>query len=138
MPLSGDGHILLRMKYMLVASMLLVGAAGPQSDPWNAWEKGVARACPGRHVDWLSDAGNLNFIEAFSTSLAPADRTRLSKAADLEQRCAEEKMGFYCEMGGTIDAARRTGLLGRMIAFGCKTVKCEERSICSREPASSA
>lgn len=114
--------------------LLLAGAALPAQTAWEAWEHGLARTCPGRHVELMGDGGYLDFIAAFEATLPTSDRERLDKAADLERRCADEKMGFGCEMAGTIAAARDLGLLGRMIAFGCRTVKCEEGAICSRMP----
>ena len=115
----------------------LTGAAIAPQSPWAAWEQGLGRACPSRHVEWISGDGSLDFIAGFDTALSPDHRARLARAADLKRRCAQERNGFSCEMVGTIDAARRLGLLDEMIGFGCRTVQCEEAALCSRMPGKS-
>jgi len=113
--------------------LLLVGAA-PQPNPWRVWEYGLARACPSRHVELMGDGYYDDFLAAFDRSLRQGDRSRLAQTADLRRRCAHEEVGFSCEMVNTIRAAQQRGLLETMIAFGCRTVKCEEGAMCSRLP----
>lgn len=110
-------------------------ASTAQSDiGWRAWEHGLHRACPNRHADWIADGSYTELIDAFARTLAARTRAQVAKTANSQRLCAKEQIGFSCEMATALNAYRRLGLMDRFVKFNCRTVKCEERSICSRFP----
>ena len=122
-------------KVVLALALVWPLASTAQSDTgWRAWERGLHRACPGRHADWIADGSYTELIDAFAHTLPARTRAQIAKAADSQRLCAKEQIGFSCEMATELDAYRRLGLMDRFVAFSCRAVKCEERSICSRFP----
>ncbi|MEI9927450.1 MAG: hypothetical protein WDN44_06765 [Sphingomonas sp.] len=73
-------------------------------------------------------------LEAFERTLPARTRARAVRVADSRRVCAKEQMGFSCEMATALNAYVRLDLMDRFVAFDCRTVKCEEQSICSRFP----
>jgi len=113
--------------------MLLTGATST-SDSWNEWTTALHRECPSRHVEMLSDGAVPDFLDQFSRTLPSATRKRFDRVADIRRQCAKEQLGFYCEMGQSLDAAQKLGLMHKLVSFGCDAVKCEEPALCSRFP----
>ena len=122
-------------KRALVLALMVLTAAHPdEPNPWQAWEVGSEQKCPGQHPEWMGDGGHDDFIASFEQSLSQDDRRRLTDVADARRQCANEQIGFTCEMGRELAGVQRLGMLDRLIDFGCRTVKCEERANCSRIP----
>jgi hypothetical protein len=101
---------------------------------WEAWTKELNHTCPTRHVDWGCDGCWTQLTGAFEERLAPRTRTRITHIADSRRRCANERAGVSCEMGRSLVAYERLGLLDRFTGFACKVVRCEEPGLCSRFP----
>lgn len=120
----------------MIAALILAGAltAQPQADYWEIWRAGLARECPARHVDRMGDGAYDEFLDAFDHSLSPMQSRAFRRVADIRRQCAGERLGFGCEMSRSLYAAQRLRLMRTMIAFGCRTVACEEAALCSRTP----
>ena len=121
------------MFVVLIALQLspLVSAHG--SDSWLAWERGLHRACPRHHVEWVADGGYDELLAAFIDTLPQRVKKQISRITDYDRRCQDTE-GFSCEMGMHLDAFRHLGLLGQFTKFGCDHVKCEDIALCSRFP----
>ena len=125
----------MRTTLVFVAPMLLLlTGAGHRPDPWDDWTTTLHRECPSHNVEMMSDGGYLDFLDQFSRTLPRATRQRFDHVADIGRQCAKEQLGFYCEMGQSLYAAQKLGLMHKIVSFGCHTVKCEEAAICSRYP----
>jgi hypothetical protein len=101
---------------------------------WRAWEHGLHRQCPNNHVEWVPDGAYDDLLGAFESSLALPTQIKIARIVDYEHRCADEQMGFSCEMATSLDAYRRLGLLKLFVEFGCAHVKCEDDALCSEFP----
>jgi hypothetical protein len=120
----------------LVAAVAAVAAGAPSSaaaSAWEDWIRGLNVACPERHVAWVADGGYSDLLGAYDATLPEAMRRRVSRTADAGRRCADTG-GYMCEMAVTLDALEKFGLLRKFVAFGCRTVRCEEIAVCSEFP----
>lgn len=118
--------------FFVPVSLLLMANT---SNPWTTWERELSRSCPGRHVELMGDGAYDEFLGAFYRTLTPTEKRRMSAVANYKRACATETNGFSCEMSRNISAAQKLGLLHKVVAFGCRTVKCEEGALCSQFPA---
>ncbi|KQY31163.1 hypothetical protein ASD21_08965 [Caulobacter sp. Root1455] len=119
---------------LLLLALLTPSMANAGEDGWAAWRAGLARTCPSHHVDWIADGSYDALLGAFNSTLDARTQAQVAAIADYDHRCAQETAGFSCEMGVHLDAFQRAGLLDRFVRFGCRTVRCEEQSLCSRFP----
>jgi len=118
----------------ILAVPLCLMLTGANTKPWTAWERELSRNCPGRHVEWMCDSCHDEFLGAFYETLSPSEKRRMEAVADTRRACAREEIGTSCEMWRNVYAAQRLGLLHKLTAFGCRTVKCEEAALCSQFP----
>jgi hypothetical protein len=113
-------------------------AAAPAADPYElaykAWTHALTQRCPQRQVELMGDGGYGEFIDAYYSTLQPQDQKRLSQVENLDRYCAADRMGWGCDTGRFLIAARRLGWLPNVVAYACKTVKCEEGALCSKFP----
>lgn len=110
--------------------MLAPVTAGAISDGWTAWKAELARQCPSHHVDWIAGGVYPDLLDRFEKILKPAARQRVTKIADLQNKCAKELAGFDCEMGESLRAYQKVGVVASFAAFGCREFTCTEPSIC--------
>jgi len=113
---------------------LLLMAANSAPDPWAAWKRDLSRSCPSRDVELMGDGGYDEFLGAFYNTLTVSEKHRMDAVVDYRKACANETMGFGCEMSRNLYAAQKLGLLHRLVMFACRTVRCEEAASCSRFP----
>ena len=117
----------------LVAGALLLPLSAMSADVrggyWDEWHDAARRACPSHHLEGLPDVYD-ELIGAFVQTLPREVQRKASAIASYSQRCADETMGFYCEMAVYVDAFRRLRLLDDFAAFSCKRYKCIELSYC--------
>jgi hypothetical protein len=109
-------------------------AASAEASPWQAWEHYLHQRCPNNHVEWVEDGGYDELLGAFEATLPLRAREEISRIIDYDHRCAAETVGFSCEMGMSLYAFRRLGILKRFVDFGCAHVKCEDVASCSEFP----
>jgi hypothetical protein len=124
------------MRHLLVvlASLLLPTGTAHGATPFKTWTNGLHRACPSRNVELLSDGAYPDFLDGFAQTLPHDVARRFDRVADIRKQCATEQIGFYCEMDRSLYAAKRLGLMQKLVLFGCRTVKCEQAALCSRFP----
>lgn len=123
------------MKHVRLLLLLLITAPpvyDAQENVWNMWTQDLQRQCPSNHVDWIAGDFYDELVTAFVQTLPPSSQRKISSIADYSRRCADEKMGFSCEMSVHLDAFNRLGLLKRFAAFGCHRYKCEEPALCAQ------
>ncbi len=107
-------------------------ASAPAEDVWKMWMSDLRQQCPSSHVDWICGDCYDDLVGAFVQTLPSSTQQKISSIADYSRRCAEEKMGFSCEMFVHLDAFNRLRLLKRFTAFGCHRYRCEEPALCTR------
>jgi hypothetical protein len=123
------------MRLCLVAGIVVaIASAADAKDVFTEWRDLSAVRCPSHHIDWLCGDCQLSVVEAFDATLTDSQRRQVAQVAKIKTRCADEVMGFSCEVGTSLDAYHRLGLTNRFIRFGCAAVKCEEEALCSRVP----
>jgi hypothetical protein len=118
-------------RVLLILLTAFPTAAMAANDVWANWGRELSLQCPAHHVDWICDSCYDELIGGFSATLPAAINRKAARIADYSHRCAQEWMGFSCEMTVYLDAFRRLGLLKRFTAFGCKTYRCEEVAMCT-------
>ncbi len=118
---------------VLVLGIVPASSRAGEADTWKDWQALLQKSCPTRHVDWTCDGCWTQLTGAFEDTLAAADQRKISRVRDV-RACEQETIGFSCEMGASLDAYKRVGLLRRFVTFGCRAVKCEEVALCSRFP----
>lgn len=104
-----------------------------EADSWRQWLVLLQRSCPENHVDWTCDMCWTQLTGAFEDTLGKSDQRKISRVRDF-RGCEQEKIGLSCEMGASLRAYLRAGLLQRFVAFGCRAVRCEEPALCTRFP----
>ena len=109
-------------------------ASAENPSAWDAWERSLNAQCPSHHVNWICDGCYLDLIDGFEARFSSKTRERARRIADYKTHCADEIMGFSCEMERSLIAYRQLGLLRSFTKFGCKHVKCEEPALCSKFP----
>ena len=124
----------MRTVVFITPILMLLTAASSPSDAWHEWTTELHRECPSRNVEMMADEGFLDFLDQFSRTLPRSTRQRFDRVADIGRQCAKEQLGFYCDMGQSLFAAQKLGLMHKIVSFGCHTVKCEEPALCSRFP----
>ena len=82
----------------------------------------------------MGDGGYDEFLDAYEATLSYEQSQRFEYLANFKRQCARETAGLSCEMSRSLHAAQRLHLFYKMVAFGCRTVKCEEAASCSRFP----
>jgi hypothetical protein len=82
----------------------------------------------------MGDGGYDEFLGAFYKTLTAPEKRGMDAVVDYNKACASETIGFSCEMSRNIYAAQKLGLMHKLVAFGCRTVKCEEGALCSQFP----
>jgi hypothetical protein len=117
---------------LLVVLPTVVDAA--EQSPWKIWKQKSDQLCPSHHVNWIPDGGYLDFLDDFERRLPFLTRGHVRRTADILHRCADEKAGFGCEMAVSLETYLKLDLLNQFVAFGCQHYKCEEDSICERDP----
>lgn len=128
-----------RKRAILTLVLTLAFGAAPASlkangaGAWKQWQALLQQSCPENHVDWAGDMSWTELTGAFEDTLGATDQRTISRFSDF-RGCEREKFGLSCEMGATLKAYERAGLLRRFVAFGCRAVKCEEPALCSRFP----
>jgi len=100
---------------------------------WKQWQALPQQSCPGNHVEWTCDSCWTELTGAFEDTLGASDQRKISRVRDF-RGCEGEKIGLSCEMGASLKAYLRAGLLRRFVVFGGRAVKCEEPALCSRFP----
>lgn len=123
---------MLRLSSFFAICLVAVPAAtiAAFADGWTAWKAELGRQCPSHHVDWIAGGVYPDLLDRFEKTLKPSVRQRVTKIADLQKKCAKELAGFDCEMGGSLRAYQRLGLMASFTAVGCHEYTCTEPSIC--------
>jgi hypothetical protein len=110
---------------------LAPASAAPNTDIWNAWQKRISQTCPDHHLEWLPGDDYDELPGSFIFSLPKPTRTKIHAIADYSDRCAQETMGFYCEMSVDLDAFQKLGLFDRFTKFACDQRRCEYAAMCA-------
>ena len=105
-------------------------AAEVNQNVWGKWRKAWEQQCPSRHLDLLADSEQDELITDFENTLQQSINKKVDTIADIDKRCADVKIGFYCEMAVYLDAYVKLGLLHNFTAFGCHRYKCIEAAWC--------
>jgi hypothetical protein len=124
-----------RVFVVLTVSVFTSFAAAKESTIWDAYYARLEHRCPERNVGTVPDV-YLQIIDAFEETLTPSARKAVRARADIGHYCADEQMGFYCEMARSLVAYRQLGLLDRFVSFNCHHIRCEEGALCSELPSS--
>lgn len=124
---------ILRLVLTLAFSAIPTFLNAEDADAWNQWQVLLQRSGPKNHVDWTCDMCWTELIGAFEDTLRASDQRKISRVRDF-RGCEREQFGLSCEMGASLKAYLRTGLLRRFVKFGCRAVKCEEPALCTRFP----
>lgn len=114
-------------------ALAFAAAAGPAA-AWRLYDAKLASACPAHHVAWLCGDCAIELVEAFGATLPAPLAHRVVAVADTRHACAAEAIGVGCAVGRSLLAYRDLGLLDRFVAYGCRTVRCEEAALCRRYP----
>jgi hypothetical protein len=122
-----------RVFVVLTLSLLAQFAAAKELTTWDMYNARLAQRCPERNVGLVPDV-YLAIIEAFEKTLTPSAVNAARARADIGHQCADEWMGFYCEMAMSLEAYRQLGLLDRFVSFSCHYIRCEEGAECSELP----
>jgi hypothetical protein len=85
--------------------------------------------CPSHKLDLLGDVYD-ELIGGFSKTLPRSLDAKAKAIASYSRRCADETVGFSCEMAVYVDAYKRLGLLTKFTAFACDKYKCIEGAYC--------
>lgn len=118
-------------RFLFVLACVLAGPAlASQATVWQSWEMQSRLRCPDRHVEWICDGCYDEVLDKFEATLSKAMRQRVSRVAGLPEACKAEVAGFSCEMGASLDAYDKLGLMPRFIEFGCSHVRCQEAALC--------
>ena len=96
---------------------------------WDTWNKSTKQICPSHKLDLLGDVYD-DLIGDFSKTLPRSIDAKVNSIAAYSRRCADEKMGFYCEMAVHVDAYEKLGLLKKFATFACSKYKCLEGAYC--------
>ena len=97
---------------------------------WQDWEMQSRLRCPAHHVERLCDECDLDLTEGFEATLSKKLQRRITRIADTGNVCKDEVAGFSCEVGASMTAYEKLGLMPDFIAFGCRHVTCDEESMC--------
>jgi hypothetical protein len=109
-----------------------IAASATDADAWRIWQADLERQCPSNHVDWISDGGYDDFLADFENTLSIRKRRQLYTVADTARLCAKETVGFYCEMGATLNAFNDLGLMKTFVSFDCRHYRCNDVADCKR------
>jgi hypothetical protein len=115
----------------LFLALTPLARATPAWDNYNAL---LARQCPDRNVHFIPEDYYLALLNGFERTLSPSIRHAVRSHADIRHQCANEKMGFGCEMSRSLEAYRVMKLTHRFVAFACHSIRCEEGATCSQLP----
>ena len=115
----------------IIASSTVASASG---DAWASWKQLSHTRCPSHHVEWMNNDAYMFLVEGFDATLERAQKRNVDRIANTERECVNTWGGLRCEATRHIIAYERLGLMSRFVGYGCRHIKCEESSICSRAP----
>src|SRR5262249_25094243 len=116
----------------MVAASLLAPSPSVASGIWDDWYKKTKQSCPDHHLELLAGYDYDELPDSFISTFPATTQKAILKTANYSRRCAQETMGFYCEMAVDLDAFKKMGLLNSFVAFACASRKCTEAATCTR------